>query len=283
MPTTYAHWRFGCDCIDVLPEQLQNIIRSNREIFDLGVHGPDIFFYDLTHKEISGHGHKMHREAGSVFFERCVDVCCNSQRDKDSLLSYTLGFLSHYTLDSQCHAYINTKSKVSGISHNKVESEYDGHLMRLDGRSVSAVDRAQSLRPNARIAADIAEFFPFKPSELLRTTRMQRLIISALNCRSDLKRNGAGKILHRIGMHDYADLIVQPDEMEVCADSNLRIDKLREHALTIYPELVASLMKRIEDGTPLSDYFEYNFDPDASDDIPVLNYQDELNYQPDFK
>ena len=96
------------------------------------------------------------------------------------MLSYILGFLSHYTLDSQCHAYINTKSKVSGISHNKVESEYDGHMMRLDGRAVNDVDRADSLRPNAHIAAVMAEFFPFTGKDLLRTTKMQRFIISAL-------------------------------------------------------------------------------------------------------
>ena len=282
MPTTYAHWRFGCDCIDTLPEPLQNIIRSNREIFDLGVHGPDVFFYDLAHKDVARHGNEMHHESADVFFEHCVDVYCRSEKDRDAMLSYILGFLSHYTLDSQCHAYINTKSKVSGISHNKVESEYDGHMMRLDGRAVNDLDRAESLRPNAHIAAVMAEFFPFSGKDLLRTAKMQRFIIGALNCSSDLKRSGLGKILHRMGKDDYADLIVQKDEMEICRDSNLRIDKLRENALKIYPQLAASLMKRIEDGTPLCDYFSRDFDPEANDDIPVLSYQDELNYQPEF-
>ena len=70
--------------------------------------------------------------------------------------------------------------------------------------------------------------------------------------------------------------------MEECKDSNLRIDKLRENALKVYPQLVSSLMDRIGNGKPLSDYFQRDFDPEASDDIPVLNYQDELNYQPEF-
>ena len=47
MPTTYAHYRFGAECISVMPEQLQKIVNEHRALFDIGVHGPDIFFYDL--------------------------------------------------------------------------------------------------------------------------------------------------------------------------------------------------------------------------------------------
>ena len=55
MPTTYAHYRFGDKCINTLPNNLKEIINNNREIFNYGVHGPDIFFYYncLKHNSIN--------------------------------------------------------------------------------------------------------------------------------------------------------------------------------------------------------------------------------------
>ena len=52
MPTTYTHWRFGQECIDVLPDELKKIVNDHRDLYDIGVHGPDIFFYDQLHKDV---------------------------------------------------------------------------------------------------------------------------------------------------------------------------------------------------------------------------------------
>ena len=45
MPTTYAHYKFGNEVMSALPRPLQNSIENNRELFDVGVHGPDLLFY----------------------------------------------------------------------------------------------------------------------------------------------------------------------------------------------------------------------------------------------
>ena len=62
MPTTYAHYRFGELCIKELPTNLQNIINQNRDIFNYGVHGPDIFFYYncLKPNEVNAFGSRLH-------------------------------------------------------------------------------------------------------------------------------------------------------------------------------------------------------------------------------
>ena len=44
MPTTYAHYKFGKEVISALPRPLQSSIENNRELFDIGVHGPDLLF-----------------------------------------------------------------------------------------------------------------------------------------------------------------------------------------------------------------------------------------------
>lgn len=284
MPTTYAHWRFGCDCIETLPENLKKIVHDHREIFDFGVHGPDIFFYDLRHPDIPKYGSKMHHEPARIFFNRCTEVYKFNDKDKEAMLSYILGFLSHYALDSQCHCYINTKDKKTpGLSHNKIEAEYDGHMMRLDCKAVSQTNRAESLKPNKDIAEVISRFFPLTDKEVLRSIKGQKLIISALNCKTNLKRKTVAQILRRFNKNDYADLIVQTKELDICKDSNLRIDKLRENAIKVYPKLVNSFMETINNNSPLSSYFERDFDPEADESLPVLSYEEELQYKPVFE
>ena len=281
MPTTYAHWRFGADCIETLPDNLKQIINTNRAIYDYGVHGPDVLFYDLTHPSIPKYGSKLHHQPARSFFEDCVRIYKENPEDKDKMLSYLLGFLSHYTLDSQCHGYINRKSQMTpGLSHNKVESEYDGHLMRLDGRSINHVDRSVSLIPDKKDAEVMSRFFPFNKKELYRTCKAHHFIIHALNCKSNFKRTVLGKTLEKLRLPAYRDLIVHNDELDVCKDSNLRIDKLRAYALELYPKLVENMMEAINDNQALSSYFEHDFDPEAPNS-PVLSYEEELNYTPE--
>ena len=279
MPTTYAHWRFGSDCIKTLPEELQNAVNNHREIYDFGVHGPDILFYDLTHKELPRYGSAMHHKPGREFFSECVRVYNENPDDKEAMLSYILGFLSHYTLDSKCHGYVNRKDAVSNdLSHNKIEAEYDGHMMRLDGRNVALTDRAESLKPDKKDAAIIARFFPFDQKQIYRTCRCHHFLIHALVCHSNFKRKAYARILNRIGLKDYRDLLVQTSEHPSCKDSNLRLDKLRADALKLYPVLVKDLMNALKTGSELCTYFDNDFDPE-DDSIKVLPYDEELNYK----
>ena len=281
MPTTYAHWRFGDDCIKTLPDQLQNAIHHHRDLYDLGVHGPDIFFYDLIHKDVSGYGSAMHHQPAKGFFENCVKVLNEEPEDKEAMLSYILGFLSHYTLDSQCHGYINRKDAVSSdLSHNKIEAEYDAHMMKLDGRNVAMTDRAQSLKPSRKNAAIIARFFPFSGRQVYQTCFDQRFIISGLNCRSDFKRKNLASILQRLGLPHYRDLIVPIEEHPSCKDSNRRLDKLRAYALELYPKLAENLMECVEGKSELCAYFDRDFDPE-DERIQVLPYEEELKYIPE--
>ncbi len=281
MPTTYAHWRFGSDCIKTLPSELQNAVNNHREIYDFGVHGPDILFYDLAHKELPRYGTAMHHKPGREFFSHCVKVYNENPDDKEAMLSYILGFLSHYTLDSQCHGYINRKDALTpDLSHNKIEAEYDGHMMRQDGRNVAFTDRAESLKPDKKDAAIIARFLPFSGKEIYRTCRYHHFLIHALVCHSDFKRKAYARILNRLGLKAYRDLLVQTSELPSCRDSNLRLDKLRANALEIYPKLAEDLMNALENGSELCAYFDHDFDPE-DDDIQVLPYEEELNYIPE--
>ncbi len=68
MPSTYAHYRFGKEVLERLDPDLRSVIEAHRELYDIGLHGPDIlFYYDALHRNpVSQIGFSMHdRPEGS--------------------------------------------------------------------------------------------------------------------------------------------------------------------------------------------------------------------------
>ena len=49
MPSTYAHRRFGTNVLEHLPDELRAQLEQNRELYDIGLHGPDLLFYWHPH------------------------------------------------------------------------------------------------------------------------------------------------------------------------------------------------------------------------------------------
>ena len=74
MPTTYAHYRFGCDVLAAMPTDLREIVEKHRQLFDFGVHGPDLLFYDkpFSSTRINAIGYASHERTGADFFAQAV-------------------------------------------------------------------------------------------------------------------------------------------------------------------------------------------------------------------
>ena len=49
MPSTYAHRRFGANVLEHLPDELRAQLEQNRELYDIGLHGPDQKTSEKTH------------------------------------------------------------------------------------------------------------------------------------------------------------------------------------------------------------------------------------------
>lgn len=280
MPTTYAHWRFGADCIETMPDNLKKICLKRREIFDIGLHGPDIFFYDLMHKDITRYGYDMHGIPVEEFFKRCKGVY-DEYEEKESMMAYMLGFLSHFTLDSVCHGYVERKKEESDVTHNRIESEWDRHVIELDNRATNLVDRSESLKPRRKNARIISYFFPFNPKQMMRVLKWQKNIVKALNCISKNKEDFMIGLLKFFKADNFADLFIGFKEYEPCKDSNLRLDKLEKKAVKLYPKLCKNLVDYLTDETNrLNPYFKHDFGPwEDYKDIQVLDYEEELKYK----
>ena len=94
--------------MSALPRPLQKSIEVNRELFDIGLHGPDILFYYqvFSKNHVNGLGYKMHDQMADAFFKRAVEVIGASE-DKGAARAYIYGFICHFALDSD----INTLRK----------------------------------------------------------------------------------------------------------------------------------------------------------------------------
>ena len=282
MPSTYAHYYFGEQVLNNLPEEYKEKVKKYRSLFDVGVHGPDIFFYYEGYKKnnIVDFGYKMHLKPAKEFFERCKKEYL-AHEDKDEMLVYILGFLAHFTLDSCCHSYVERKREFASISHNKVESEYERHLLVKNGYSPTKYDRTQSLKPSKRNAHIISYFFDFDEETIYKTLKWQVWILKALSAPNKARKIFIDSVINIAKISsETKDLVILEYEDEICKDSNIRLDKYREKAVELYKVLFNNLINYFEDKEELSSYFNHHFDKwDNYQDIPVLNYEEEINYQ----
>ena len=109
MPSGYAHYRFGTAFLPELPGDVRRTVQRFRGLYDMGLHGPDIFFYSgpLLKTNAGFLGIKFHEQTGRAFFSR---VCRMTRMEKSEAgLSYLYGLLCHYCLDSVIHPFVAEK------------------------------------------------------------------------------------------------------------------------------------------------------------------------------
>lgn len=141
MPAIYAHYKMGRETVDLLNDEFQNnnwvnVIEKYRELFDIGVHGPDIFFYyyPLKENKIRSMGSEIHKKSLGYFLENAIKMI-KRKKNKEPYIAYLFGFICHFSLDTISHPLIRKCMEKAGLTHNKVEVEYDRSLMCLDGEN----------------------------------------------------------------------------------------------------------------------------------------------------
>lgn len=134
MPAIYAHYRFGAAMLNQLPADIRRTIQRHRSVFDVGLHGPDLFFFykPVLSTKVGKLGSKFHQQTGREFFGRV----CRSLRLEPSEegIAYLYGTLCHFALDSHCHPLVVKWSKDGIASHLRIETEFDRFLLTADGK-----------------------------------------------------------------------------------------------------------------------------------------------------
>lgn len=281
MPTTYTHWRFGDQCIKTLPENLMEVINNNRNIFDYGVHGPDFYFYYkcIKHNEVNQYGSDLHNKSGKSILKHFKENY-KKINDKDKALSYILGFVSHFTLDSHCHSYVDRASEVTGFSHLRIESQLDKYYLLKDGFDPIKKNLTFSLKPTKKMAKVITALYNNYGEDIVYKSMKDFVFyLKLIKDNSDIKRKFLCKLMKKCNVENFIGLLITKEKYEGIEPLLLRLDKLYEKALSHYKELALNVVNYLNDKEPLDDYFDNTFD-DVEDykSIPVLTLEEEKKY-----
>lgn len=171
MPTTYTHDLFGKKVYRQLPEEIRKVIRKNGDLFRIGLHGPDILFYDLTNLSVSSIGVEMHSIPAASFFLRGMSMV--RARDDERLLAYLL--------DSVCHPYVEDMAKAKVITHTLLEKEFDRTLMLETNKNPYHFYPSDCIVPKVSYARVIRKMFPgLGTRDILVSLRMMKFLTNAM-------------------------------------------------------------------------------------------------------
>lgn len=254
MPASYAHYRFGKQIVSGLSGEERQTIRRFRRLFDMGLHGPDIFFYHNPFmKTAAGDlGRLFHCQSGQEFFSR---VC--AQAGSEAANAYLYGLLAHYCLDSACHPFVHKMVEQGAAGHVALESEFDRYLMELDGfASPQTRDISRHMKLTRGECMTVAGFYPpatgaqvhMSVFSMARSTRF----LSGSHSRwmeTLLEKFKPGILDHRIpgkAVAEYARM-----DSELLARFNRSVKQ--------YPAMLIQLKQHMKTGEPLGEDFAPDF------------------------
>lgn len=260
MPSLYAHYRFGLQILPGLPADVRRPIQRYRSLFDMGLHGPDFFFYHsyLSRTPIVELGSGIHNLSGREFFTRCCDRI--RRNPSEQALAYLYGLLAHYCLDSLCHPYIYEQTDPGPVAHSVLESEFDRHLLTLDGCSkpyTHNIGAGQKLR---REDFDtIADFYPeASAEEIHRCVRSMKVATAFLSSPEPLR--SAVSTFLKLASENVRGMQMAKLPNPACTPLMEPLTELYTRAVEAFPEYLEQLREYLTYNAPLGDIFTATFD-----------------------
>ena len=193
MPSVYTHLRFGRDVIKHLPEKIQRRISAHRELFDIGLMGPDIFFwyFPLVPNRVNTTGYGMHKTSPEAFLRHSKKVLSEMPlSDRSAGYAYLCGFICHYILDRNCHRYIRRQIRESGEIHSRLETALERLLLEADGIDPFSVNVASEIVPSPGNCRIISQFYNgISPEQTMRSVTGQIFFRRASAVRSPIVRS----------------------------------------------------------------------------------------------
>lgn len=274
MPATYAHYRFGQEVRKDLPEKEKKIVEEFPELFMIGLHGPDIFFYyrPFSNNRVRQIGHEMHKRAGEAFFASAAGVVREHDRNH-AYLSYLYGFICHFALDVACHGYIDEKIAKSGISHTEIEAEFDRMLMVKDGHDPIRYKPTGHIVPSVENAEIIQAFFREADStQVLGTLKGMVSYLNLLVAPSKRKRFLIDSVLKLTGNYkDLHGLVINYVSNKDCADSTKTLFDRYGQAKTQAVSLIHEYGEFSEGKEGLNPIYQYTFGSKKVEEEEMIN------------
>ncbi len=250
MPCAYAHYKLGCQVFKALPRDLVEEISPFRELFDIGLHGPDIFFYHspVVPDRVTKLGHAVHRRSGLEVFGGAAQVVA-AHGGSAMYRAYLYGYLCHFALDCMCHGYVNACAAKTSASHNQIEMEFDRLLETADGLDPLRHDTAAHIVASRRNAAVIAAFYPgITLRDVSRSLRSMPVCLHTLLAPDMRLRRALLAAMRATGKYrELSGLVMSLEPDPACRETSRRLTELFKLAVPLAIRLITSF-DRVAEG-----------------------------------
>ena len=254
MPASYAHYRFGRLVLSSLPGPQRQCIQRFRRMFDLGLQGPDIFFFynPLTKNPLAPLSAAYHGKSGrELFSAACV------RAESEAAKAYLYGLLAHYCLDSACHPFVQQQVDRGAANHVALEAEFDRYLLALDDTEAPhTYDMSPKLKLTRGECMTVAEFYPPVTGGKVSLCVKNMALLHKFAAGKNRDRNRA--ILQKLKPNLCNGLVPEaPVEDYARMDSQLLV--LFTRARKQYPILLSQLLEHMATGAELGEDFAPDF------------------------
>lgn len=262
MPSTYAHRYLGEEVRKCLTGRAAEIIDGNRELFDIGLHGPDILFYHrpLLYGGVNKIGRDMHKEKGSRFFNDAKPLIRESC-DEQGALAYILGFICHFAADSQCHPYVDLSVERTGVPHVEIEVELDKMLMVRDGFDPWEFDFASHLKNSEAADKVIGPLLGISERDAGVAVKGMKKYAKFFTTTNPVIRGVCFFFLKVVGLSEnIRGMFLNKKEHPACRECSKVLEGKLEEAIPVAVALVENYMEFYQGEAALAERFELKYD-----------------------
>lgn len=262
MPATYTHAKYGKQVLALLSPSLQETIQRHLDLYNIGLHGPDILFFykPLSSNKVKELGYDMHKKTARTFFNNARQRIVQSDNPEASLV-YILGFINHFVLDSECHGYIREVEQQSGLTHSEIESEFDKALMIQDNLDPSRTLVTTHLHVSLETDLVIAPFFGLQEKQIDIALNSMIRYLNLFVAPTALKRKTIFSIMKLVYVYDNLHgLIISRDTNPICQPYVNELLKKYDLALATSVLCIEEFVRLLNTTTPLDTRYDLNFE-----------------------
>ena len=264
MPAVYAHRRFGEKVLAACQnDEARTAIETYQDLFNIGLQGPDILFYydPLRQNPYKAAGDALHDAPAAPFFEAGA-AHVNGRPEGQALLSYLLGFLCHFALDSECHSYIEYEIGRSGHRHVAIETALDGALMEKDGVDWRTANPAGYIVVSEVTARTIARVVPAGREQVRQCLANMKMVNRLLMPGGPVRNALVEGALRLAGKWEVlGGLLITALDRPAYAASSDELGYLFDGAVPVALELIDGYCDHIFRGAPLGPRFGRTYGP----------------------
>ncbi len=269
MPSTYTHYRFGKDVKKTLPKSTKKLIEKNKDLFLIGLHGPDILFYynPLVPNDINAIGYHLHELVAKKFFTNGKKIIEKHKEDRDKYIAYMLGYICHFALDSECHSYIEYRIIHDNLTHTEIETDFERRWLKKDKFNPVKYNTASHIVCTKEVSEVIAEFYDkVSKKDIRKALKGMKLYNKLLLPTNEVKKELIENILTATGNYEEMHgLIMQKHINGRCINSTRDLMRKYQDAIPVATKLINNYMEFVQDNKTLDSRYSRTFGPDEAE------------------